>query len=157
MESFIGIERERHRCRSVNLSLRGIWTAKLQEIKGLRPERHTMSKNNIAGVTGRDGAVKAKALLYAISTIQSLPVERQERSDMCDMCAIARTIDPASLAKLIFDTQAHTGTKIDIWPDSDADLDEKGIREKKAFKFTLNTHVEELERQWAEFIASKGK
>lgn len=62
-----------------------------------------MSKNNIAGITGRDGAVSAKALVYAISTIQSLPVERQEWSDMCDMCAIARTIDPTSLAKLIFD------------------------------------------------------
>ncbi|MBD9493186.1 hypothetical protein [Ensifer sp. ENS01] len=116
-----------------------------------------MSNNNIEGITGRDNAITAKALIYAIAAIQNLPPERQEWSDMRDMCAIARTIAPGSLAKLIFETKSHTGTAIDIWPDSDADLDERDIREKKAFKFALDTHVAELERQWAAFKASAPK
>ena len=39
-------------------------------------------------VTGRDGYIVAKALAYAILTIESLPEERQEYSDCLDMRAL---------------------------------------------------------------------
>ena len=105
-------------------------------------------------VTGRDDFIEAKALIYAIACIQNLPEERQEWSDMRDMCAIARTIQPGMLGSLIYETQRHTGTVIDIWPDHDDDLREADRREKKAFKFAVESYVEERKKQYATMVAS---
>ncbi|NKJ97101.1 hypothetical protein GFM14_37360 [Rhizobium leguminosarum bv. viciae] len=114
---------------------------------------NTTTQTKIEGITGRDDYIQAQALIYAIACIQNLPQDRQEWSNMRDMCAIARTIAPGNLAKWIFDTQRHTGTVIDIWPDHDEDLTDGERREKKAFKFALSTHVSELERQLVKFLA----
>ena len=118
---------------------------------------HTMSRTDIEGVTGRDSYIEAKALIYAIAMIQSLPEDRQEWSDMRDMCAIARTIPSHGLATLIYETQGHTGTVIDIWPDHDEDLTEHECREKKAFKFAVGSHVEAFERSFAASVAGVTK
>lgn len=39
----------------------------------------------VESVTGRDASVVCKALAYAIHTIESLPFEYRENSDMADM------------------------------------------------------------------------
>ncbi|MBZ9939436.1 hypothetical protein LB518_24330 [Mesorhizobium sp. BR1-1-16] len=70
-------------------------------------------------VTGRDGYVLAKALLYAIDAIQHLPREMQERSDMVDMCALARAVHGGGLADALIFVEAHTGREIDLWPDDE--------------------------------------
>lgn len=114
---------------------------------------YTMSKGTIEGVTGRDSYIQAKALIYAIAMIQSLPKDRQEWSDMRDMCAIARTIDPTSLANLIYQTQRHTGITIDIWPDRDEDLTEYDRREKKALKANIGSYIEKMAQQVAKSLA----
>lgn len=100
-----------------------------------------------ANITGRDDDVMRKGLIYAIANIQQLPSERQEWSDMSDMCAIARTIRPDELGFLISSVQAHTGLSIDIWPDHDDDLNENQRREKQAFKRTLSIHLNVLKQR----------
>ena len=50
-------------------------------------------------ITGRDGYILAKALAYAIATIQSLPVIRQEASDCDDMCDILCHLVPSAEAR----------------------------------------------------------
>ena len=47
----------------------------------------TMARKNTS-ITGRDGFIVPQAMLYAIGYIQSLPEERQEWSNMLDMCMI---------------------------------------------------------------------
>lgn len=47
------------------------------------------------GVTGRDGYILAKALAYAINTIDGLPICQQEGSDRDDMMAILLTLVPS--------------------------------------------------------------
>lgn len=65
-----------------------------------------------ASVTGRDGYIIGKALVYAIAQIQSLPARRQEFSDMCDMCALVRAIgvDPWTVAGV----QRHVDRTVDL-------------------------------------------
>jgi hypothetical protein len=103
--------------------------------------------------SARVNRIHAKALIYAIASIQGLRDEAQEWSDMRDMCAIARTIEPATLAKLVADVRAFTGTTVDIWPDHDDDLNEMERREKKVFKAVLAEHVAALEQQFAASVA----
>lgn len=92
-------------------------------------------------VTGRDDYLANQAIIYAIAYIQNLPKDQQERSNMMDMCAIARTLPPTALALLVAQTQLHTGTIIDIWPGEDADFDVATRRERKAFKSALNAVI----------------
>lgn len=92
-----------------------------------------------ASITGRDNYIMAQALLYGIAQIQNLPPEQQAWSDMCDMCALARSIP--DLATHVFWVQTHTQTEIDLWPDHDDDLDVRERHEKAAFKKVLATHL----------------
>lgn len=68
------------------------------------------------GITGRDGYIVCKALAYAIAYIQSLPKERQEYSDCCDMVELLRHYmpDALSLTLLAKGVDAHTGTTPDL-------------------------------------------
>ncbi|GHA35037.1 hypothetical protein GCM10007989_33700 [Devosia pacifica] len=67
-------------------------------------------------VTGRDGYIVNQALLYAIAHIQSLPEEKQEFSNMCDMCAIVLSDLSAFTANQIRDVALHTGHTVNLWP-----------------------------------------
>jgi hypothetical protein len=68
-----------------------------------------MTLHMSTGVTGRDAYITAEALIYAIAHIQSLPPEKQERGDMLDMCAIAKTRHRDLLPLLIDRVFLHTG------------------------------------------------
>ncbi|MBS7737916.1 MULTISPECIES: hypothetical protein [unclassified Chelatococcus] len=66
-------------------------------------------------VTGRDGYIQAQALLYGITQIQSLPRQRQEYSDMVDMCRILRAlVPPETLPSYAYSVEMHTGKQIDL-------------------------------------------
>jgi hypothetical protein len=67
-------------------------------------------------VTHRDGYIIAKALAYAIATIDSLPEKRQERSDRDDMVAILCALypDPSGREDFARGVEAHTGRLPDL-------------------------------------------
>jgi hypothetical protein len=67
-------------------------------------------------VTGRDGLIVAKALAYAIAFIDSLPEEKQERSDRADMVALlhAAVSDPVQRERLARSVEANTGVLPDL-------------------------------------------
>jgi hypothetical protein len=67
-------------------------------------------------ITGRDTYIIAKALIYAITYIQSLPERRQEWSDMADMCGIVKALPNDALSNLKTGVFRHTGTPIDLNP-----------------------------------------
>jgi hypothetical protein len=68
-------------------------------------------------ITGRDNYIIAKALIYAIAEIQSLPSEKQEYSDMMDMCDIANKFWPDFLAILEREVLIHTGKPVNLNPE----------------------------------------
>ena len=71
-------------------------------------------------INAREGYTLLKGLLYGIGSIQSLPEARQERSDMVEMCAIARRVPLASIDQaldLLWSVERHLGHKIDLWPE----------------------------------------
>lgn len=98
--------------------------------------------------TGRDDYIMSQALIYAIAQIQSLPRDRQEFSNMCDMCAIARTINPGTLALIIYETQRRTNTVIDLWPDND-DHNLRMQNERNAFLAVLDIHLQKVQTMFA--------
>lgn len=66
-------------------------------------------------ITGRDGYITGQALVYAIAAIQSLPEERQEHSNMLDMCDLARaTFEAATLAHVVAGVEHHTQESVDM-------------------------------------------
>jgi len=88
-----------------------------------------------ANITSRDGYIEGQALLYAIAHIQSLPERKQEFSNMCDMCAIARErIHPDALLMNANSVFVHTGLKVDIWPEADDIEDAKKAKKAKAYR-----------------------
>jgi len=68
-------------------------------------------------VTGRDSYIVHKALAYAIATIQNLPKQRQEYSDMLDMCALLKA-NPAACI-FILEAQNHMGVPINLDPEQE--------------------------------------
>jgi len=65
-------------------------------------------------ITGRDGIIISKALAYAIATIQALPPEKQEWSDMHDMIAILNAWHPNEFIRegvLAQTVEIHTGRR----------------------------------------------
>lgn len=96
-------------------------------------------------VTGREELITKQALVYAIALIQSLPEDAQDYSNMCDMCAIARTIAPIELGQFILQVQRKAGLMIDIWPDEPNAEQER--RERYALKFSIGAMVEGLSAQ----------
>jgi len=67
-------------------------------------------------VTGRDGYIIAKALLYAVTFIDSLPKGRGEISDRDDMVALLcdRVRDEKAREQLAQDVERKTGILPDI-------------------------------------------
>ncbi len=69
-----------------------------------------MTENN---VTGRDGYIIANALMYAICTIQNLPEDRQEWSDMRDMCDLVKHMCSRGMLEAFkLSVKGHTGKEI---------------------------------------------
>ncbi len=93
-----------------------------------------MPNNN--SITGRDDYIRDEALVYAIAHIQSLPREKQEVTNMCDMCKIARaTIGLNTLAFYALGVERHTGIAVDIWPEDTSP-------EAEAYRAHFAAHVE---------------
>ncbi|KRW96245.1 hypothetical protein [Paracoccus sp. MKU1] len=95
-----------------------------------------MSNSNItttteaASVTGRDGYIVAKALVYAIAHIQSLPEERQEYGDMLDMCDLVyKSGLPQSLIDMIVhDVERHVRQEVNLYPLEGMDKERSAMR-----------------------------
>lgn len=81
-------------------------------------------------ITGRDGYIVNQALIYAIAHIQSLPEEKQEFSNMCDMCAIVLSKFSAFTASQIAGVAAHTGHEVNLWPLDDERYSAAQLAEK---------------------------
>lgn len=79
--------------------------------------------DSATSVTGHDGYIMGKALAYAIAYIQSLPEERQEFSDMCDMAMIARQRFGVLMPLHVLGVEAHTGQAPDLCPEDVAGPD----------------------------------
>lgn len=77
-------------------------------------------------ITGRDGFILRKAVLYAISTIQVLPHERQEWSDLRDMKALARALLPGLRERdfMADNVARHTGVRPDLTPGAEDEGDD---------------------------------
>ena len=76
-------------------------------------------------ITGGDNRVVTTALLYAVALIQSLPVKRQDPSEMSDMLRILRDRVPRGplLERMARDVHRRTGKKINLHADSEADTE----------------------------------
>lgn len=91
-----------------------------------------MTANNYL-VEGRDGYLPLQAFLYAIARIQTLPDDRQEFSNMAEMCEIVRNqiiANPANrpfLAHILGSVESHVGHEIDLWPSGAADYTDEEI------------------------------
>ncbi|MDX0889752.1 hypothetical protein U8C37_06695 [Sinorhizobium medicae] len=102
-------------------------------------------KTKATSHTGRDGYIMGQALVYAIAHIQSLPEERQEFSNMCDMCIIARESGfSVFLPSHITGVFAHTGIKANLWPEGEP-TSEKEI--------ALYQSIERSFASWQGFVA----
>jgi len=109
------------------------------------------TKKRATSYTGRDGYIMGQALVYAIAHIQSLPDEKQEFSNMCDMCIIAReaafsVFMPSHVATVF----AHTGAKVDLWPEGEP-TDEGSIAQRES----INTFLEEWQALNAQYEAEQ--
>ena len=72
-------------------------------------------------VIGRDGHthtgyIAMQAMVYAIARIQSLPEDRQERSNMIEMCAIVRSFSEPAIVGFLYGVEHHVGHAVDLWP-----------------------------------------
>lgn len=86
-------------------------------------------------ITGRDGYIQTKALVYAIGQIQSLPDHKQEWSDMYDMCQLLRAhLGPAELASYAVGVEWHTGNPVNLFPEDGEDLSAKDKEFKSSFE-----------------------
>jgi hypothetical protein len=109
-------------------------------------KENSMSKKSKAtSHTGRDGYIMGQALVYAIAHIQGLPEEKQEFSNMCDMCTIAREAGfSVFLSSHVTSVFAHTGVKVNLWPEREP-TDERGIAQREAINASFEA--------WQEFVA----
>lgn len=100
-------------------------------------------------ITGRDGYIQGQALIYAIAAIQNLPDEKQEYSNMLDMCSFARaTFGAVSLAHVVNDVEAHTDMSIDLhFPEGD-----ERTAENIVYKLDYRFAVEELREARAKAV-----
>lgn len=96
------------------------------------------ANENSNSITGRDGYIVNQALLYAIAHIQSLPEEKQEWSNMRDMCAIVRADMAFFTIQLVCGVEHHTGIVPNLWPEPDEYLTEQERYERDSFCRTLH-------------------
>ena len=75
-----------------------------------------MSDSSKPSVTGRDDYLIAKALLYAITFIESLPEQQRELSDRDDMVALLHQFVPAAVEReeLARNLEQRTGFLPDV-------------------------------------------
>jgi hypothetical protein len=77
---------------------------------------------NTTDITGRDGFIGTKALVYAIACIQNLPRRWQEGSDMTDMALLARSLTTTEgLAQVAIGVESHMRVEIEMFPDLEHD------------------------------------
>ena len=106
------------------------------------------------GLTGRDDYILSKSSFYAIATIQALPKDCQEWSDMRDMCIIARDWAARSSGSAflrIWDVYRHTGLQMTLWPEPDAELTAKDREQRDDFEKRNKAFHEQMMRNLEEF------
>lgn len=96
-------------------------------------KENTMAHKN-ASITGRDSYITTQAMLYALGYIQSLPDERQEWSNMLDMCMIVRAQRSPLTIMHILNLERFHGFKINLWPEEDEDLSEAEKLKRDEFR-----------------------
>jgi hypothetical protein len=79
-------------------------------------------QHSTQSITGRDAYIMSQALVYAIGHIQNLPREKQEWSNMVDMCEIARTQFNGFLCVHAVSFYFHTGMRVDLFPDIEENI-----------------------------------
>lgn len=108
-------------------------------------------KSKATSLTGRDGYIMGQALVYAIAHIQSLPEEKQEFSNMCDMCTIAlKSNFSAFLPAHIQSVYAHTGVKVDLWPMGEP-TDAGEVEQRSSLEMSFKLYRD----GWVKFIADQ--
>lgn len=109
-----------------------------------RPEGQkdiTMARKTAStSITGRDGYIVPQAMLYAIGYIQSLPDERQEWSNMQNMCMIVRAQQSAFTISHILNLERFHGFKIDLWPEGDEALSKADKERRDEFRRVHEEH-----------------
>lgn len=111
-----------------------------------------MARKNTS-ITGRDGYIVPQGLLYAIGYIQSLPMERQEWSNMWNMCMIVRAHSSPFTIGLILDLERFHGFKVDLWPEDDEDLSKAERTRRDEFRSVY----EQSRVQANKFSAERGQ
>lgn len=92
----------------------------------------------MTSITGRDGYIQGQALIYAIAAIQNLPNEKQEYSNMIDMCSLARaSFDAVSLAHIVNSVENHIDLPIDLHFPEGEDHEAEDIVYKLDFQFEV--------------------
>lgn len=100
----------------------------------------------VATITGRDGYILDKALIYAIAHIQSLPEHKRERSDMEDMCALAKASGSPFILQSLLGVEWHTGIKAELWPQPDDELSEREKAERDQFRSSYDAFSEMIRK-----------
>lgn len=92
--------------------------------------KNIISTPKAATITGRDGYITVKALVYAVACLQSLPDDRAEYSDMADMCEILHASDlPESLLDMILlSVEHHIQRDVDLFPSEGMDDERQAMR-----------------------------
>lgn len=109
----------------------------------------TRASTAATGASWREGYVSLKALLYGISNIQSLPHDRQEASDMANMCELARSIGGNLLAIEVYNVERHVGHEVHLWPDGWGSVDGIYTEEEELAKEALRAAVDQRKRTFA--------
>ncbi|WP_028713876.1 hypothetical protein [Paracoccus sp. J55] len=83
-----------------------------------------------ASVTGRDGYIAVKALVYAIAHIQSLPEDRQEYRDMLDMCDLVYEsgLSQSLIDMIVYDVERHVQHEVNLYPSEGMDKERSAMR-----------------------------
>lgn len=112
-------------------------------------------KNSAApeSITGRDGYIVRKALLYAVASIQNLPPEKQELSDMADMCRILRADIYPFAPHMVLSVEWHTGSRPDLWPEPEEYLTPEDRAQRDEFNAATAAFKEAQARAWDAFLA----
>lgn len=108
-------------------------------------------------ITGRDGYIVNQALLYAIAHIQSLPPEKQEWSNMRDMCAIVRAHGSFFTLNQSWSVEHHTGIIPNLWPEPEEELTNEDRAAREEFETNRRNLVEMMQRvarSWEEAVSA---
>lgn len=119
-----------------------------------------------SSVTGRDGYITLKAMLYAIACIQSLPEADREYGDLQDMRTLVRakvhdmarndsTHDvPIMFCYAMLEVHRHTGQMPDLWPnDFGEDLAEVYEQHELALMTAVRATIDKMQQGMAAFLA----